>query len=220
MKKIINKIVSLVLIFVLTLVLSISPVALAASNGKDFKDQGTKPLAVTVSYYNDVDSRGVAWTTMKATEGVLEVVPANSPANADWSKAQVIDAVRKVEDSTYFTYKAYVENLTEDKYCYRVGSKDGSSYSDVGTFTIDHVQNEINFIYATDSQDYDAEGFGQWNNLVKAAYETMPEAQFFAMGGDTVNNSHDSSSHDLDQWIYALELPKKYFTNSLTKRSS
>ena len=212
MKKL-NKVFIAILVLVLFII--ISPVSYAASNGKDFAKYGTKPLAVTVSYYSDIYSRGVAWTTMSATEGVLEVVPSKSVNEADWSKATVIDATRVVEDSTYYLYKAYIENLTEESYCYRVGSKDGSNYSDVGTFTIDQVQDEVNFIFATDSQDYDEEGFTQWKNLVSAAYQTMPEAQFFAMGGDTVNNSHDADSHDLDQWIYALDLPKANFTNSV-----
>ncbi len=195
---------------------NLSPVsAFAASNGKKFLSKGKTPLAVTVSYYSDALSRGVAWTTMSATDGVLEVVPAESKESANWNDAVVIPATRKVEDSTYYTYTAYIENLTEEKYCYRVGSKDGTNYSQVGTFTVDQDQSEINFIYATDPQDYDEEGFSQWAKLVEASYQTMPEAQFFGMGGDIVNNSHDADSHDLDQWIYALELPKAQFIDSV-----
>ena len=218
MMKKLNKLVIALLTVVLTFFLCISPISYAASNGKDFAKEGIKPLGVTVSYYTDIYSRGVAWTTMSAADGFLEVVPATSSSNADWSKATVVEATRKVEDSTYYLYKAHIENLTEDSYCYRVGSKDSSNnvkYSDVGTFTIDKDQSEINFIYATDSQDYDAEGFTQWKNLVSAAYDTMPEAQFFAMGGDIVNNSHDADSHDLDQWIYAMDLPKEDLMNSV-----
>ena len=80
-KKILNRILLAFVVFLLTLFIPLFPSANAASNGKNFAKEGTKPLAVTVSYYNDVDSRGVAWTTMKATDGVLEVVPANSPAS-------------------------------------------------------------------------------------------------------------------------------------------
>lgn len=194
---------------------NVASIVASAKNGLAFKDEGAKPLAVTVSYYSDIHSRGVAWTTMQATNGVLEVVAADSEENIDWSKAQVISATMKVEDSAYYTYKAYVENLTEDTYYYRVGSKDGSSYSDVGTFKVDHDENEVNFIYATDSQDYDETGFAAWTKLVGAAYETMPNAQFFAMGGDTVNNSHSWGERDLDQWIYAMDMPKEYFMDSV-----
>lgn len=216
MKKIRFKLFITIFTLAVLFVTNVAPISVfAASNGKHFLSKGKTPLAVTVSYYSDALSRGVAWTTMSATNGVLEVVPATSKESADWSKAEVIPAVRKVEDSTYYTYTAYVENLTEDYYCYRVGSADGSAYSQVGSFTVDHDQSEINFIYATDPQDYDEEGFSQWAKLVDVAYNTMPEAQFFGMGGDIVNNSHDESSHDLDQWIYALDLPKANFIDSV-----
>lgn len=214
MKKIVNRFLLCAISFGLVFTNFVSVVA-SASNGLAFKSEGTKPLAVTVSYYSDICSRGVAWTTMQATEGVLEVVVAASEEEVDWSNAQKISASMKVEDSAYYTYKAYVENLTEDKYYYRVGSKDGSSYSDVGTFTVDHEESEINFIYATDSQDYNETGFAEWTKLVGAAYETMPNAQFFAMGGDIVNDSHTWGVHDLDQWIYAMEMPKEYFMDSV-----
>ncbi len=194
----------------------IAPVAAsAASNGLLFQDEGIQPLAVTVSYYSDIRSRGVAWTTMQATNGVLEVVASDSETNIDWSKAQVINAERKVEDGTYYTYQAYVEDLTEDTYYYRVGSQNGNAYSAVGSFQIDHSESEVNFIYATDSQDYNETGFAEWEKLVGAAYETMPNAQFFAMGGDIVNDSHTWGDRDLDQWIYALDMPKEYFMNSV-----
>ena len=187
-------------------------------NGLAFLDQGKQPLAVTVSYYSDIRSRGVAWTTMDAANGVLEVVAAKSEEQIDWSKAQKIQASVKVEANNYYTYKAHVENLTEDTYFYRAVSTDGGKnglYSDVGSFTVDHDETEVNFIYATDSQDYSEEGFAEWEKLVGAAYQTMPEAQFFAMGGDIVNDSHSWGTPDLDQWIYAMDMPKEYFMHSV-----
>lgn len=199
----------------LVALLFISPISINASNGLKFDDEGIKPLAVTVSYYNDVYSRGFAWTTMEPTDGILEIVAASSIDSIDWSKAKKVSAIRKVEDDNYYTYKAYVENLTEDTYFYRVGSRSSSVYSEIGKVTIDHDQSEINFIYATDSQDYNEEGFTAWKTLVEAAYQTMPEAQFFAMGGDIVNDSHSWGSHDLDQWIYAMDLPEANFMNSV-----
>ena len=36
-----------------------------------------------------------------------------------------------------------------------------------------------------------------------------------ANGGDIVNNSHDALDHDMDQWIYAMDLPKENFMNSV-----
>ena len=98
MKKIVNRFLLCAISFGLVFT-NVASVVASASNGLAFKSEGTKPLAVTVSYYSDICSRGVAWTTMQATEGVLEVVAAVSEEEVDWSKAQKISASMKVEDS-------------------------------------------------------------------------------------------------------------------------
>lgn len=203
-----------IFICLLAILLILPSKAYALSNGLNFVDEGKNPLAVTVTYYDDIYSRGFAWTTMEATtDSVVQIMKKTDDVN--WDNAKTIYG-SYVESDEYFCHKAYVQNLENDEsYIYRVGSITDNIFSDSGNITIYDGSKGIKFLFATDPQDYDEAGFTIWSNLVAAAYQTMPDANFFACGGDIVNDSHDSLSHDYDQWIYALDLPKEYFTNSI-----
>ncbi len=194
--------------------------ALAVSNGGNFLSAGTKPLAVTVSFYDDWDSRGWCWTTTTsiATPKVELLAWDGESSTYDWSKAETLSATTTVTDGIYYNHKANKTDMAEGDYVYRVG--DGTTWSEVGKVKVDDGKEGFSFLFTTDPQDYDETGFSAWAKLVAAAYETVPDAAFMANGGDVVNDSHENwgntpGDHDMDQWIYAMELPKTNFMNSV-----
>lgn len=191
-----------------------SAVTAFAKNGGNFTGEGAKPLAVTVSFFDDYDSRGWCWTTTSPVNApVVQLAKADGDGEPDWSLAETLNAATTVTDNAYYLHKAHKTDMQSGEYLYRVG--DGTTWSETGEVTVDDGSDGFTFLYTTDPQDYDATGFSQWAQLVAKAYETFPEAVFMANGGDVVNNSHDELDHDMDQWIYALDLPKKEFMNSV-----
>ncbi len=185
-----------------------------AKNGGHFIGTGAKPLAVTVTFYDDYDSRGWCWTTTSPVSSpVVQLVKADDKESADWKGAETLSAVSSVTDGAYYTHKAFKTDMRAGSYAYRVG--DGNVWSETGTVRVDDGADGFTFLFTTDPQDYDETGFSQWADLVAKAYETVPDAVFMANGGDIVNNSHDALDHDMDQWIYALDLPKENFMNSV-----
>ncbi len=197
-----------------------SVTALAVTNGGNFLNQGTTPFAVTVSFYDDWDSRGWCWTTTSAVSAPVVQLLAwdGETTNYNWANAETLTATTTVTDEVYFNHKAYKQDMAEGQYVYRVG--DGSTWSSVGQVRVDDGKEGFSFLFTTDPQDYDETGFSAWADLVASAYETVPDAAFMANGGDVVNDSHGNwgqtpDDHDMDQWIYALDLPKSNFMNSV-----
>ena len=182
-----------------------------AKNSGNFTDAGVQPLAVTVTFYDDYDSRGWCWTTTSpVADPVVQLLP---EGDEDWTAAETLAASTAVTDGAYYTHKAYKTDMQPGDYIYRVG--DGTVWSDTGKIRIDDGADGFTFLYTTDPQDYDEVGFTQWANLVAKAYELYPDAAFMANGGDIVNDSHDALDHDMDQWIYAMDLPKAQLMNSV-----
>lgn len=216
MKKIRKIIYSFLVVFIVFFVTSQIQINVnALSNKLHFVDEHQNPLGVTVTFYSDAYSRGFAWTTMEETpDSVVQILEKSE--ELDWSKANTIVGSYVVEDETYFLHKAHVENLEKDKeYCYRVGSLKANVFSSVGTISTKQMDDDINILFLTDPQDYDETGFKAWTDVLNAAYDTMSDVDFLACGGDIVNDSHDARSHDYDQWIYALDLPKDLLMNSV-----
>lgn len=186
--------------------------SVSAANSHYYKDYGTEPVGVTVSYYTDIYSRGFAWTTMEdsmdSTVQYLEAI-SEDRTNLDWSQAQSVTGTKKVIDKTYYMHKAVVYDLEPGKnYYYRVGSVTYNTWSDVGLIKVDdNPFDEFTFLFTTDSQQDSISGFQYFANLVKIAYETHPEAAFMLNGGDITNNNYDAN-HNLDEWLWAMELPK------------
>lgn len=201
----------MVVLGVLSVLFPMAEIRAYAKNSGNFTDAGVQPLAVTVTFYDDYDSRGWCWTTTSAV--VSPVVQLLPEGEADWEAAETLKAVTAVTDGVYYTHKAYKTDMQPGDYVYRVG--DGTVWSDAGKIRIDDGADGFTFLYATDPQDYDETGFSQWAGLVAKAYELYPDAAFMANGGDIVNDSHDALDHDMDQWIYAMELPKSQLMNSV-----
>ena len=184
----------------------------ALANGYLFADTAD-PMAVTVTFYDDYDSRGFNWTTtIKMDNPVVQLAKSDENFTENFTKAETLPAETIITDEVYFNYKAYKTDMEEGNYIYRVGNS--QHWSDVGHITISDDQDGFSFIFVTDPQEGSIEGFTAWRDILYKAKEVCPDAKFIADAGDTVNDSHDwSSSHDMDQWIMALDLPKDLLMN-------
>lgn len=218
MKKTFKK--TFIVIGIIFCIVFCNPLFSNAKNGLYYKDYETTPVGVVVSYYTDIYSRGFAWTTMAITpDSTVQYieVQTDNRNNVDWSKATGVTGNYVGFDNNYYCHKAIVYDLTPGKdYYYRVGSTGENRWSDVGLIKVDvDPYDAFTFLFTTDSQQSSMSGFQYFANLVKAAYETHPEALFMLNGGDITNDSHDGLDHDYDQWIWAMELPKKQFMDSV-----
>ncbi len=195
-------------------------------------DPAGVPQGVAVTYYDDIYSRGVAWNTkdLVALEGVsaLYYVENDGTLTAetvDWSTATKVPAtgkaytaVAKGTETVWHTFKAVAEDLTPGaKYFFRVGCEE-FGWSDVGSFTIDAAEADINslhFIHVTDTQEEQLAQFKKYAKMVKAAYDKMPNAAFMAHTGDHVNNGENDENMLMDEWMYVLDAPKANLLNSI-----
>lgn len=187
-------------------------------------DKNKCPAGLAVTYYNDIYSRGFAWSTDDTvTENALEYVKATdgmTKENVDWSKATRIQATGKestdVNGVTWHLFKAHVEQLEpETTYFFRAGDSE-TGYSEVGSVTLegspDSIQ-KLTFVHVTDVQEDCIPGYIQCANVLKAAYGKAPESKFVAFTGDITNDSH--ATLDMQEWIWAMEEPKETLLNTV-----
>lgn len=208
-RNIFKKISILVLFLVATLFLAINFNADAASVGKT-------PTGISVTYYDDIDSRGFAWQTSKEiTESNLLVVK-DEGQTVNWNSVTPIKGTYKdFYDSGYRCHKAQVTDLAAGNYLYKVGGN--NVYSEVGKFTIDNSNdNKVSFTYVTDSQETSVAGFENFNKTLTTAVKYNPN--FIAFAGDLVDNSHAGWSDDyskivMEEWSYAFDTTKSVTMN-------
>ena len=112
---------------------------------------------------------------------------------------------------TIYSNKLIVSGLTPGQnYKYRVGDALYGKYSEEGSFTAyDDTVNDFDFIYMADSQQtFSSSNVNAWKNTLSAAFTSMENAEFIAMGGDLINWS---SIHA--QWKGLIEHNKDYVMN-------
>ena len=174
----------------------------------------TKPTAISVTYYDDIDSRGFAWQTSKSVTETRLLYVKDNGQTVNWDDAIVVKG--SYEDFNEFRcHKAHITDLDGGKYFYKVGGN--GTYSSVGTFTIDDSNdNKVSFTYVTDSQATSPEGFEAFDKTLKAAIKHNPD--FITFAGDLVDNSHagwgdDISKIVMEEWSYAFDTTKDVTMN-------
>ena len=174
-------------------------------------DLGKTPVGISMTYYDDIDSRGFTWqTSTDVTETILLVTQQVPGQEVDWNSVTPITGSYN-DLNGYRCHKAQVVDLPAGDYLYKVGSSE--AYSEVGKFTIDNTNdNKVSFTYVTDSQDTSVEGFKTFGNTLKNAMAHNPS--FITFAGDIVDNSHanwgnEDSLIKMEEWIYAYEANKE-----------
>ena len=111
-----------------------------------------KPTGISVTYYDDIDSRGFAWQTSTSVTKSQLLYIKDEGQTIDWSKATIVEGSYLAgQDLNGFRFhKAHVTDLDGGKYFYKVGSP--NAYSEVGTFTIDDSNdNKVSFTVKNDT---------------------------------------------------------------------
>lgn len=188
---------------------------------------------VTVTYYNDIFSRGVSWRTkgVSSNDSVLQYVDAtkvDNIGNVPWEDETVVttisDNCNEVLTNTntaadvYYCHKAHITNIPDGTvYYYRVGGET-TGYSKPGIMTIDSSKTEFQFIHVTDPQATSLSEYQQYAELLKAAYDKAEEEGYALMGtfntGDITNENHDGKIY-IDQYNMSQDLDADDLMNSV-----
>lgn len=128
--------------------------------------------------------RGFCWYTADDCETAVRIFDADG---RDITVSLTVE-VTKQEFEGNVMHKAFVSGLAAGcAYTYQVG--DGAAWSEVGSFTTDDGDDNLNFIVVGDVQASSLENFEAAADIVGKAYEVMPDAEFYATLGDFTNDS-------------------------------
>ena len=151
-------------------------------------------------------SIGINWRTKPSnTEGYVEIAPAgDGPKFRENSKIYTAERTlvnSESADKNGFKssfFEVQIEKLEPNTlYAYRVGNDNFKSEWHQFT-TADDKTTPLSFLYVGDAQNYILE---LWSRVVRNAYKTAPDADFFIHAGDLVNAAHDES--EWNEWFAA-----------------
>ena len=183
------------------------------------------PHGIAVTYYDDIYSRGFAWSTDNTVNSsALYIVQKSgnmTAASVNWNSATRVNAssVQRTDSNgaKWNVFKAHVTGLTPGAtYFYRVGGSGG--YSSVGTLQIENGSSDVTFIHLTDSQESSKAAFDRCGTLLAAAKAKYPNAAFVAFSGDMTNYSY--SSLNMKEWIWGLDTAAQTLMNTPIAPSS
>ena len=175
---------------------------------------GTTPVGISVTYYDDIDSRGFAWNTSTSVTETHLLVAKNEGTEINWNNITPIEGTYN-DLNGFRCHKAQVTDLSAGTYLYKVGGN--GVYSEVGMFTIDASNDDkVSFTYVTDSQETSVQGFENFSKTLNTAM--MHNPSFIAFAGDLVDNSHASWGSDLtkivmEEWVYCYDTTKDVTMN-------
>lgn len=141
----------------------------------------------------------VQWRTAVAVkDGVVQYRPAAQPEAAPTEVSATTISIEDRQlgnDRVSARHSAVISGLQPDSaYVYRVGSKTTGTWSEWVEFKTAHADpgKDFSFIYMGDSQI----GLDYWGKLLHKAYDRFPEAAFYIIAGDLVNNGSHRNEWD------------------------
>lgn len=154
-------------------------------------------------------SRGFNWYTLEKSASDLQLV---KTADFDGTFA---NAVTYTGETSLFrqqySHKVVASDLEPGTaYTYRVGDAAKNMWSETASFVTDDADDSFSFITIADVQASSDENFAHAFLTAKAAYETLPDAEFIANLGDYVN---DDTNDEWD-WYFKNFAP---VNNALTQ---
>lgn len=151
------------------------------------------------------EQRGVCWHTDEASASAVQFVKVDDYKGT-------FEGAKTFRGSCEAFKEIYVHKVTltalkpNTEYFYRVGDDVNNEWSDIGTFRTDDGDNNFKFIAISDVQAGNEDNFRKASNVMKTAYETMPDAEFYTSFGDYVNDCTQ------EEWDWYFE--KFAFANS------
>ncbi|NMP37639.1 MAG: metallophosphoesterase family protein [Clostridiales bacterium] len=164
--------------------------------------EGTTPRRISVTVNGDpTSSRGLCWYTDVKSASLAEfytnALLTGEPISVTSSEA--------TEWEGAYMHKLTVTGLEAGvTYYYRVG--DGTNWSEVGTFRTDDGDASVKFIAVADVQASSLENFEKGADTLRAAFRTMPDADFVANCGDFTNDSTNEEWDYYDQAFAQMNL--------------
>ena len=185
-------------------------------------DPYVKPRGISVTYYDDIYSRGFTWSTndkIKSSELLLVELPkGKTEDDINWDIVKGINASvtsrTDVNGNKWNIFKVHVSNLKPGAtYLYMVVNEDGS-YSETGTLVIEKEKNDVDgltFLHLTDSQESAKVSYEVWSDVLREGKRKYPESSFVAFSGDFTNFSYDSVN--MNEWIWGLDTASNTLMN-------
>ena len=180
------------------------------------------PRGISVTYYDDIYSRGFTWSTndlVKASKLLIVEKPEGvSESNVNWNNAKSIAASvtarTDVNNNKWNIFKAHVSNLKPGAtYLYKVGIEAGG-FSETGTLKIEKKADDVDgltFLHLTDSQESAKVSYEVWSDVLRAGRSKYPDSSFVAFSGDFTNFSY--TSVNMNEWIWGLDTASNTLMN-------
>jgi len=185
----------------LAVLMSLTMLLFSMGIGSSAQDSaGTQPRRISVCVNTDTATKGFCWYTDTSTGTQVRVYK----NGADITGTLTCSGIVCTEWQGAYMHKETVSGLAGGgTYTYKVG--DGSTWSESGTFVTDNGDDTFNFISIGDPQASSLADFQVSANTLKAAFKTMPSAEFVVTTGDFTNNSNNEEWNLYDQAFAALK---------------
>ena len=179
---------------ILSVIMIFSAVSVLAYASED-----TQPYRISCTVNGDTKTRrGFCWYTKSETDTVVMVYEGTKPAGT-------LHVVDSAEWNGGYYHKAIVEDLKAGTtYSYKVG--DGTTWSDMGTFTTDNGDSSVSFIAIADVQASSLENFKKGSRALTAALEMTSDVDFVVNLGDYTNDCTNEEWDAYDTAFGALNL--------------
>lgn len=142
-------------------------------------------------------SQTIQWrTSPEVKEGLVRYRQAGLNSQEGWSETAATTILIQDEylanDELNARHSALLENLEPDtSYMYKVGH--GDLWSEEALFSTAPAQNSpFRFVYLGDAQT----GLDEWGRLLHTVYDRYPDAAFYVVAGDLVNQGCDRADWD------------------------
>ncbi|MBQ6022628.1 MAG: metallophosphoesterase family protein [Clostridia bacterium] len=155
---------------------------------------------VSCSMYEDgATGRGFSWYTLENGNSDLQIVK-TADFNGSFSGAKTYTGTVNRYRGQYCHQAAATDLAPGTAYTYRVGDAAKDLWSDACSFVTDDKDGSFSFITIADVQASSDENFAHAARTMRAAVDTLPDAEFIVNLGDYVNDNTN------DEWDW-------YFNN-------
>lgn len=202
MKKIIAIVLSLCLVF------GCAGFSYAADDvvlEKDYEVSDKIRNVVVTMGEDPTTQRAISWHTDEASATAAQFVIADQ-YNGTFEGAKTFRGSCDAFQDFYVHKVTFTALKPGTEYVYRVGDDVTGEWSDIRTFRTDDGDENFKFIAISDVQAGNEDNFRKASNVMKAALDTMPDAEFYTSFGDYVNDCTQ------EEWDWYFE--KFNFANS------
>lgn len=180
---------------------SISVYAYAADN--------TIKNVICTMYKDGATGRGFSWATDESAGSDVQIVSTKN-YDKNFSKAKTYSGTQEKYMGRYIHHVAVTTLKSGTQYAYRVGDKKTNTWSKKAVFKTDNKDKKFSFIAIADVQASSKKNFDHAYLTAKAAYNKLPNAEFYVNLGDYVN---DCNNEQWDMYFRSFKGINNYMTH-------